>query len=46
MAYPEGYRAVHLRADIYERLQNLKDFENLSNQEKINQLIRFYNVRK
>ena len=46
MAYPQGYKAVHIRADIYEKLQELKEFKDLSNQEKINQLIRFYNIMK
>ena len=46
MAYPEGYKAVHLRKDIYEKLKELKEFKDLSNQEKINQLIRFYNIYK
>lgn len=46
MAYPRGYKPIHLRESLHEELMELDDFGPVGIQEKINQLLRFYKYHK
>lgn len=46
MAYPDNYKAVHIKEEIWQELNSLSDFGNVGNQEKIKQLLRFYRAKK
>lgn len=46
MGYPEGYKAVHLNADLWQEIYNLSEFGNVGQQEKIKQLLRFYKAKR
>lgn len=44
--YPKNYKTIHVRESLFNELNDLYDFGNIGNQEKINQLLRFYKVKK
>jgi len=44
--YPTDYRTIHLKKSIWLELEIIGDFGHIGNQEKINQLIRFFKKHK
>lgn len=45
MAYPKNYTAFHIPKELKEELDNLSDFGNIPNVDKLRQLLRFYKTK-
>jgi len=44
--YPKNYKTIHMHKRLHLKLLLLSDFGNVGIQEKIRQLLRFYNSKK